>query len=210
MLHDVLLITEKHTKAAQQIVEHINMMEGGKIVIAIGGESGSGKSELGHEVARLLKMQNTPAKMMHIDNYYKTSPHERNPWRKAHGAENIGHIEYNWNSINRNLQEFLDDAVVAVMPSVDLLTDQEDFITTSFLGFRYLVVEGLYAINIEADLRILIDLTYHETKKAQLLRGKETMDEWRQQVLEREHQVVQSLRPLANLIVTPEFDVKLI
>ena len=208
MLHDVLLITDKHKKAAEQIVEQINTMEGQKIVIAIGGESGSGKSELGHEVARLLKAQNTPAKVMHIDNYYKTSPQERNPWRKAHGVKNIGYTEYNWDFINRNLEEFCEDAAVAVMPCVDLLTDQEDFITTSFHGLRYMVVEGLYAVKIEADLRVLIDLTYHETKKAQLVRGKETMDEWRLQVLEQEHQVVQSLRPLANLIVTPEFDVE--
>ena len=208
MLHDVLLITEKHKKAAKQIVEHINNMDGQKIMIAIGGESGSGKSELGHEVARLLKLQNTPAKVMHIDNYYKTSPQERNPWRKAHGVAQIGYTEYNWAVINRNLQEFRDDAAVAVMPCVDLLTDQEDFITTSFQGLRYMVVEGLYAVQVEAELRVLIDLTYHETKKAQLVRGKENMDEWRLQVLEQEHKVVQSLRPLADLIVTSDFDVE--
>ena len=208
MLHDVLLITEKHKKAAQKIVEHINTLEGQKIVIAIGGESGSGKSELGHEVAHLLKTQNTPAKVMHVDNYYSTSPQERNPWRKAHGVDHIGYTEYNWEFINRNLKEFRDDDMVAVMPSVDLLTDQEDFLTTSFHGLRYMVVEGLYAVKVEADLRVFIDLTYHETKKAQLVRGKESMDEWRLQVLEQEHQVVQSLRPLADLIVTPDFDIK--
>jgi uridine kinase len=63
-------------------------------------------------------------------------------------------------------------------------------------------------VQVEADLRVLIDLTYHETKKAQLVRGKENMDEWRLQVLEQEHKVVQSLRPKADLIVTPDFDVE--
>jgi uridine kinase len=207
MLHDVLLITKKHKQAAKKIVKHINTMKGGKIVIAIGGESGSGKTELGHQVAYLLKMQRTPAKIMHIDNYYKTSPQERNPWRKAHGIEHIGYMEYNWSTIERNIQEFRDDAGVAVMPCVDLLTDQEDFLTTSFKGIRYMVIEGLYAVKAEADLRIHIDLTYHETKKAQLVRGKESMDEWRLQVLEQEHRVVQSLRPLADLIVTSKYDV---
>ena len=208
MLHDVLLIKEKHKKAAKKIVEHVNQMEGNKIVIAIGGESGSGKSELGHEVAYLLKKQNSPAKIMHVDNYYHTSPQERSPWRRAHGVENVGYNEYNWEFINRNLKEFRDDAKVAVMPSVDLLTDQEDFLTTSFHGLRYMVVEGLYAVQVEADLRVFIDLTYHETKKAQLVRGKESMDEWRLQVLEQEHQVVRSLRSKADLIVTSAFDVK--
>jgi uridine kinase len=207
MLHDVLLITENHKKAARQVVEHINTLTGSKIVIAIGGESGSGKTELGHEVAYLLKIQKTPAKIMSIDNYYKTSPKERNPWRKAHGIDQIGYSEYNWNAINKTLREFREDAEVAVMPCIDLLTDQEDLLTTSFKGIRFLVIEGLYAVQAEADLRVFIDLTYHDTKKAQLVRGKENLDEWRIQVLEQEHRVVRSLYPLADLIVTPEFEV---
>ena len=205
MLGDVLLIQEKHKQAAKAIVGRINKMEGDKIVIAVGGESGSGKTELGHEIARILKSQNTPAKIMHIDNYYKTSPQERNPWRKAHGVESIGYTEYDWEAINRNFADFKADAKKVTMPCIDLLTDQEDQLVTSFEGLRHMVIEGLYAVQADADLRVFIDLTYHETKKAQLLRGKEKVDEWRMAVLEQEHKVVRSLRPLADLIVNMEY-----
>jgi uridine kinase len=207
MLGDVLLIQEKHKLAAKAIVEHVKALDDDKITIAVGGESGSGKTELGHEIAHLLKSQGTPAKVMHIDNYYKTSPQERNPWRKAHGVESIGYTEYDWGLINQNLADFHNDAAEAIMPCIDLLTDQEDKLITSFKGLKFMVIEGLYAVQAEADLRVFIDLTYHETKKAQLVRGKETMDEWRAQVLEREHQVVRSLRPLANLIVDKDYQV---
>lgn len=208
MLGDVLLIEEKHKQAAKAIVEQISKMEGDKVVIAVGGESGSGKTELGHEIARLLKSQNTPAKVMHIDNYYKTSPQERNPWRKAHGVESIGYTEYDWDAINKNLADFKANAEKATMPCIDLLTDQEDYLVTSFKGLRYMVIEGLYAVQAEADLSVFIDLTYHETKKAQLLRGKEKVDEWRMAVLEQEHKIVRSLRPLADLIVNKEYQVE--
>jgi uridine kinase len=207
MLGDVLLIEEKHKSAAKTILERVTEMQGNKIVIAVGGESGSGKSELGHEIARLLKTRGTPAKVMHIDNYYKTTPQERNPWRKEHGVESIGYTEYDWEAINQSLAEFHADATKAVMPCIDLLTDQEDQLITSFEGLKYMVIEGLYAIQAEADLRVFIDLTYHETKKAQLLRGKEKVNDWRMQVLEQEHKVVQSLRPLANLIVDKDYQV---
>ncbi len=207
MLGDVLLIEEKHRKASAQIFERVNAMAGDKITIAIGGESGSGKTELGHVLARLLKKEGTPAKVMHIDNYYQTSPQERNPWRKAHGVESIGYTEYDWEGINRNLAEFRADKDEVVMPCIDLLTDQEDQLLTGFKGLRYMVIEGLYAVKAEADLRVFIDLTYHDTKKAQLVRGKEKMNDWRLSVLQREHEVVRSLRPLADLVVTPEFDV---
>ena len=93
------------------------------------------------------------------------------------------------------------------MPCIDLLTDQEDILITSFQGLRFLIIEGLYAIQAEADLKILIDLTYHDTKNAQPTRGPEPANEYRWKVLQREHEVIQSLRSKADLIVTKEFSV---
>lgn len=144
---------------------------------------------------------------MHIDNYYRTSPQERTPWRKEHGVESIGYDEYDWEAINQTITEFREDRGEVSMPCIDLLTDQVDHLTTSFAGIRYMLLEGLYAVRAEADLRIFIDLTYHQTKKAQLVRGKEKVDKWRMQVLEREHKVVRSLRPLADLLVDKEYQV---
>jgi len=206
MLGDVLLITEKHEKAAEQIVDRLGRIESDKMVIAIGGESGSGKSELAHVISRRLKNKGYLAKILHIDNYYKVSPQERTEWRKRHGVESIGLSEYNWDLINQNIAEFR-ESKEAVLPCIDLLTDQEDRLITDFEGIKYLIVEGLYPLKADADLKIFIDLTYHETKKAQILRGKEPQNEFRLQVLQREHEVVQSLRPSADLLVTKDFDV---
>ncbi len=206
MLGDVLLITEKHKKAAEQIVDRLGRIKSGKMVIAIGGESGSGKSELAHVISRRLKDKGELAKILHIDNYYKVSPQERTEWRKRHGVESIGLSEYDWDLINQNIAEFR-ESKEAVLPCIDLLTDQEDRLITNFEGIKYLIVEGLYPLKADADLRIFIDLTYHETKKAQILRGKEPQNEFRLQVLQREHEVVQSLRPSADLLVTKDFDV---
>jgi uridine kinase len=206
MLGDVLLITEKHEKAAEQIVDRLSRIESHKMVMAIGGESGSGKSELAHVTSRRLKDKGELAKILHIDNYYRVSPQERTEWRKRHGVESIGLSEYDWDLINQNIAEFR-ESKEAVLPCIDLLTDQEDRLITNFEGIKYLIVEGLYPLKADVDLRIFIDLTYHETKKAQILRGKEPQNEFRLQVLQREHEVVQSLRPSADLLVTKDFDV---
>lgn len=206
MLGDVLLITEKHEKAAEQIVDRLSRIESDKMVMAIGGESGSGKSELAHVISRRLKSKGELAKILHIDNYYRVSPQERTEWRKRHGVESIGLSEYDWDLINQNIAEFR-ESKEAVLPCIDLLTDQEDRLITNFEGIKYLIVEGLYPLKADVDLRIFIDLTYHETKKAQILRGKEPQNEFRLQILQREHEVVQSLRPSADLLVTKDFDV---
>jgi uridine kinase len=141
---------------------------------------------------------------MHIDNYYLSSPQNRTAWRKEHGIKCIGYSEYNWDLIDKNLDQFRKDEEEVLMPCIDLLTDQEDQLLTSFKGLKYLIVEGLYAIQARADLKVLIDLTYLETKKAQYQRGKEPTNDYRWQVLEREHEVVQSLRPQANLLVAKD------
>ena len=206
MLGDVLLINDNHRKAAAQIVDRLGDIKADKFVIAIGGESGAGKSELAHVIARRLKDKGELAKILHIDDYYKAPPPERTGWRKKHGMESVGLSEIDWGLLGRHIAEFR-ESKEAVLPCIDLLTDQIDKLITSFEGIKYLIVEGLYPLKADADLKIFIDLTYHETKKAQVLRGKEPQTEWRWQVLEREHQVVQSLRSLADLVVTRDFEV---
>lgn len=206
MLGDVLLITDNHKKAAAQIVDRLSTFESDKTVIAVGGESGSGKSELAHMISRRLKERGELAKILHIDNYYKVPPQDRTEWRKKSGTESIGLSEIDWDLIDQNITEFRESRE-AVLPCIDLLTDQIDKLITHFEGIKYLIVEGLYPLKVDADLKIFIDLTYHETKKAQIVRGKEPQNEFRLQVLQREHVVVQSLRPLADLLVTKDFDV---
>ena len=206
MLGDVLLIKDQHRKAGAQIIEALKEYETRQMVIAIGGESGAGKSELAHVISRQLKDTGDLTKILHIDNYYKIPPTQRTAWRKEHGVESVGLEEYDWDLIHQNIQAFR-NGEEAELPCIDLLTDQEDKLITNFNGIKNLIAEGLYPLHAPVDLRIFIDLTYHETKKAQLLRGKEPQNKFRLQVLEREHKVVQSLRPLADLIVTKDFQV---
>ncbi|MDD5507785.1 MAG: hypothetical protein PHD25_05575 [Bacteroidales bacterium] len=208
MLGDVLLITDKHRQAGATIVEHILKIRKEKFIVAISGESGSGKSELTHVVARGLRQHGIMAKPIHIDNYYRIHPLERTAWRKTHGIEKVvGYGEYDWETIRQNIRDFR-EGKPSTMPCVDLVTEQIDQLTTDFRTIDMIIIDGLYAIKTEeADLRVFIELTYHETKKAQLVRGKEPQNEYRIRVLEQEHKMVLALRSTADLLVTKEFDV---
>jgi uridine kinase len=208
MLGDVLLITEKHQKAGEWIIEKILSLRKPKMIIGISGESGSGKSELAHVIAKGLRKHGIFAKPLHIDNYYRILPLERTRWRKEHGIENVvGFGEYDWDTIYRNISEFM-EGKLSTGPCVDLVTEQVDQLTTDYSTVDMLVVDGLYAIKTEGvDLRIFIELTYHETKKAQVVRGKEPQNEYRMAVLEQEHRMVQSLHDTAHLLINKEYEV---
>ena len=205
MLGDILLIAEKHERAGEQIVARLNKIDADKVVVAIGGESGSGKSELAHVVARALKDQGRLTKILHIDNYYTVRPQNRETWRKENGIESVGLGEIDGSLLEQHLDAFR-QGTKAVLPCFDLLTDQIDELNTDFEPIKVVIVDGLYPLHVDAELKIFIDLTYHDTKKAQLLRGKEPQNEYRLSVLKQEHKVVQGLRPLANFLVTPEFN----
>jgi uridine kinase len=210
MLGDILLIQEKHKVAGAKIVEEILKRKKDRFIVGISGESGSGKTELAHVIAKSLRKHGIFAKPMHIDNFYNTHPLKRRQWRAEQGIENVvGFNEYLWDDINRVIDDFKNGRV-SEMPCVDLVTEQVDKLITNFGEVDMLIVDGLYAIKTEGiDLRIFIDLTYLETKDKHTTdsRGKEVMDEVRWATLAQEHKMVSSLKPLADLIVTKDYDI---
>ncbi len=210
MLEDVLLIADKHKEAAAKIVKEILTRKKPKMIVAVSGESGSGKSELTHVIAKSLRKEGIFAKPIHIDNFYNTLPLERTQWRTKHGVENVvGIDEYRWDKVYQVVDDFKNDRS-STMPCVDLVTEQVDELTTNFKGIDMLIIDGIYAINTEGvDLRVFIELTYHETKKAQTDRGKEPDNPFRWSVLEQEHREVMSIKDKADIFIDKSYQVRL-
>lgn len=208
MLGDVLLIEDIHRKAAIIIAEHINKIRNGRFVIGVSGESGSGKSELSHCIGKLLvKTYNIPTKIIHSDNYYHVHPKKRLAWRKEKGFTKVGLKEIDWTLINKNIIQFL-ASEKAEMPCIDIIPDEPDILITDFNKVEILIIDGLYALNAEnINLNIFIDLTYHETKKARLVRGKEKIDDFRLKVLNQEHLSVISLKHKTDIIIEKDYSV---
>jgi uridine kinase len=215
MLSDILLISDKHKKAAEAIAERVLVEKeamdeehpGRKLIIAISGESGAGKSELAHSLALIIKKEGFRVKILHTDNYYKVEPLKRRADREQHNFESIGPEEYDREWLNRNIEDFRAGRK-ATKPCVDIITEEVDLLVTDFRNIDLLIIDGLYAIATEGiDLGVFIDLTYHETKQNQLLRQKESTDDHRWKVLEKEHQSAQKLRRLANTFVSRDYKV---
>lgn len=203
MIGDVLLIEQKHERVARELAARIQPHRE-RLVVAIGGESGSGKSEIAETLRNVLRNEEIRVKILHLDNYYIVPPAKRNAHRRKHGMSAVGLHEIDWDLLEENVSSFRKGQPTTI-PFLDLYTDQEDKLVTDFKKIDLLIVEGLYACNAQADIRVFIDLTYHETKKAQIKRKKEKVNKFRFQVLEKEHQAVKSLRETAEYLVTPGF-----
>jgi len=205
MRGEVLVISEEHRRAGQVIATHLLSMGRRKMVVAIGGESGAGKTAIAHVVSKTMKSAGMVAKVINLDNYYRVEPAERNEWRKEHGLESIGPEEYDWELIRRHIDAFLADGE-AELPCVDILTDQVDLLRTTFKGIPFLILDGLYPLLLDADVKIHLDSEHNKILRAQELRGKEKLDDFRIDVLDREHEATKKLRRYADFILTKDFE----
>lgn len=211
MLGDVLQITDIHKEVAASIAEKVIESKAKKskfykYIVAISGESGSGKTEVSHSLAKEMKKQSIRVKIIHADNYYKVPPLLRTEWRKEKGLKTVGLKEYDWSLLQRNIKDFKEDKE-SMMPCIDIIPEQVDKLITDFQKIDMIIIDGLYAMNAKrVDMKIYIDLTYHETKISQITRGKENMDDFRLAVLEREHQNVLTLKPMADFIIDKNYD----
>ncbi len=212
MLGDVLLINDMHKEAALSICERVLTDRNAKeeryrYVVGISGESGSGKSELAHALGNLLKDNNIRVKVIHTDNYYRIQPLLREEWRRNKGFDQIGITEYDWVKIRKTLRDFKEEQE-CMIPCIDLIPEQVDKLITDFSKVDLLIVDGLYAIKADdIDMRVFIDLTYHETKINQIIRMKEALSDFRLGILEHEHQAVTSLKHMADLVVDKSYQV---
>jgi uridine kinase len=205
MLHDLITVSPRHENAARLIFDKINTMRAEspkeKMMITISGEVGSGKSTVSVVLGRLLKKVNVRTKIIDLDDYYKIPPVDRRKWRLEKGLDSIGYDEYNWDKVNQVITDFRRNRK-SQMPCVDLITGYVDELTTEFRGVDVLLINGLYSLKIEdADLKVMIEQTYDETRDAQIYSQKEHMDAYRLKVLQREHEVVQSMKSKADFYI---------
>ncbi|MDX2430723.1 MAG: hypothetical protein QNK35_07310 [Bacteroides sp.] len=201
-----------HKDAALSIFQRVqeareSLDEPYRYIIGVSGESGSGKSELAHALGKLLKDNNVRVKVIHTDNYYRIQPLLREEWRRNKGFHKIGINEYDWIKIRKTIRDFKEEQE-CMIPCIDLIPEQVDKLITDFSKIDLLIIEGLYAINTpDVDMKVFIDLTYHETKINQIIRMKEAMSDFRMGILEKEHQAVICLKPKADLIVDKSYQV---
>jgi len=205
MLHDLITITPRHENAAKMIYDRVlelrDQGQKNKLIISISGEVGTGKSTVSTVLGLMLKKIDIRSKIMDLDDYYKIPPLERKKWRLEKGIKSIGYDEYDWGRVIKNVNDFM-ESKVSTMPCVDLITRYIDELTTNFKGVDVLIINGLYSLKVDmADLKVFIEMTYDETRDAQAYNQKEEFDEYRQTVMQREHEVVQSLKPNAEFFV---------
>jgi uridine kinase len=207
MIGDKLVIEPHHTDRAAEICDLVagRIQPKGRLTISVAGESGAGKSELAYEICRLLNERGIKAGILQQDDYYVFPPKTNHEMRRRNRAQ-VGPYEVKLDFLDSNLRSFKRGESPIYKP---LVVFDEDRITAEEMDvgdLAVLLAEGTYTSLLQfVDQRIFIDRDYHQTRKARKRRGRDQMEPFLEDVLEREHQVIRQHKALADLVVQADF-----
>lgn len=181
-----------------------------KLVVAIAGESGSGKSVTAKCFERVLSNHDILTKTVHMDDYFHLPPHTNHMNRIA-SFDNVGFKEVAIEKLSDLVCQFKSNIQSIEKPLVNYI---ENNITTEIMHFKdveVLIVEGTYSFLTEnVDLKIFMERDFNQTRSSRIARnrGDEANDPFVEKVLEKEHQLIAPFIHQADLLICSDFSVK--
>ena len=170
MKGDKLVIQERHIKAAHNITELLLpqiVKARGKFIIAIAGESGSGKSEIAAAIFELLPEKGIRSIILQQDDYFVYPPRTNDKMRRE-DIRHVGLSEVRLDMLDQNLHDIIVGKDEIEKP---LVIFDEDRITKEVVkleGVKTIIVDGTYTtilknqvtyINSKVCIRVPPDIT---------------------------------------------------
>ena len=213
MRGDIILVGEEHQRAASTIIDHL--IDGiqttpRRFTITVAGESGSGKSETAQALAEELETRGVQAVVLQQDDYYVLPPRFNDAARRANFAW-VGTAEVKIDLLDVHLQAAQEGANEITKPLV--IYDDNTIVeeTLSYDGADAVIAEGVYTSLCEhVDFRVFIARNRLETMEHRMKRGREEFDPFIEKVLVEEHEIISQHRPMADVIITRDYDVELV
>lgn len=210
MVFEQLTIRKEYFNLSKQLIQRINkkgILDMERPVVAVAGESGSGKSVTAKCLQAELAKHNISSVILHQDGYYKLTPKENHNKRKE-DISWVGKDELQLDLIQRHINKFKDGAKKIEVPVVDYSMNQICTTETFIKDIDVLIVEGVYAFFLEdLDFKIFMSRTYKDTIEKRRERLREEYDPFVEQVLEIEHNIVKQHKEKADVIVQKDYSV---
>lgn len=172
-----------------------------RLVIAVAGESGSGKSVAASSLAHELALAGYPPHVIHQDDYFVRPPRANHEFRLQDVQANVGPHEVRLSLIADHIAAFR-TGQDAVAPLVDYANDC--FVTQplEFSRSTVLVVEGTYVLRLEdLDVRIFCSATHEETRARRKARARDVDDPIIDRILDLEHDLIAPTGTSADLVI---------
>lgn len=192
-------------KTADAIIQSWHISGDKPLAISIAGESGCGKTTLGQAMDQLLTSMGYSILLLHQDDYFRLPPKQNHAQRLADFSQ-IGIDEVDLDLLNNQIKQVKErEATSLVIPVMNWITDTREFRTVDVSDVDIILVDGTYTTLLnDVDVKVFMTATYKETKMARIGRNRETITDFIEKVLEKEHGIISSHRDKADLLVLPD------
>jgi uridine kinase len=213
MKGDIVVVQPQHKKVAREIVSKIIMKIRSKkriFTITVGGESGSGKSEISLAISNELNNLGIKTLILGQDDYFFLPP-ELNSGKRRTNSDWLGpHIEVNLDLLEQNLVEAIQGKSEISKPLIDYNANTIETQMINLEGVKVIIAEGTYTSLLRnIDTKIFITrnwlLTLGDRKKRN--RGDEVTNPFTEKILETEHKIIAGHKHLADIIVNDDYEV---
>lgn len=179
-----------------------------RTVVAIAGESGSGKSTSALALAEVLAARGISAVVLHQDDYFIRPPRANHVHRLG-DLSSVGPHEVRLDLLASHIADFRAGRDVPDAPRADhhadsFVTRRLDFATASVL-----VVEGTYVLTLDdADARIFFEATHEETDERRRRRNRDVDAPIMSRILAIEHEIIALQVRRADIVVDRQFSIR--
>lgn len=211
MKGDKLLIEQKHIDASEKLSElllpEIERSQG-KFIVTIGGESGSGKTEIAVSLSKVLSERGMGNIILHQDDYFVYPP-KTNAEMRRRNESRAGPSEIRLDFLDQNLQDIMDGKKEIKKPLVIFDEDRIDQETIQIDNIKVVIVDGSYTTILKnAHRRAFIEGDYKDTEQIRKRRAREKQDRFLEKILKREHELIAPHRDQADIIITRDYRVR--
>lgn len=207
MIGDKLAYHSGFKQTNNKIIDTLRsqLLSGQRICIAIGGESGSGKTSLAY--ALLLDIENSlglKGYLFHGDDYFFLPPKDNHNQRLKDIA-NVGSSEVDLELLDKHLSSFLSNKGHINKPLVHYENNSIGCETIDSSRFDFCIVEGTYTMLLKnTTYKVFIENSFIDTKSNRVKRARDIMNDFNEKVLEIEHNIINEQSKYANLLVKNE------
>ena len=179
-----------------------------RTVIAVAGESGSGKSVTASDLASALNDAGIRTAIIHQDNYFVRPPRTNHEFRLT-DLSSVGPQEVQMDLIQEHMRAFRAGEIVSA-PIVDYAGNRFLSELLDFSGADVLVVEGTYALRLDGvDIAVFLEATWKDTEGRRKARNRDIDDPFVDQVLDIEHRLIAPQRARADILLDRDYMISL-
>jgi len=224
---DPPVIKSNHRKAAEGLLPYIieeiihSRSREERFVVALGGESGAGKTEIAEYLRFLLRREKVWGVTIAGDAFFRLAPPENHRARlKAYGEgkldQYLGPSEVDLKQLDSILHRAVQRDVTEVFVPSDcrkLGSRRYRNVPVGLAGMEIIFVDLTYSLLLKnATLKIFLESDYgdriNEVKERNLSRDPDQDFGFILKVLEIEHRIIRKLKREARLVVTKDYEVK--